>query len=122
MSKRPTMSSKDCGNTKRKQLSLSIKQKIELLMKIQNPENPKSLSFQAFQIRDPVLYFIRNIQVLPDLCDNCVPKEKSQRVKSHKSKKKIPSSLAHLLCHPYNTLLPPPPCLIQLSSKQFTLK
>jgi hypothetical protein len=41
MSKRPTMNSEDCGNMKRKQLSLSIKQKVELLMKIQNPENPK---------------------------------------------------------------------------------
>jgi hypothetical protein len=36
-------------------------------------------------------------------------KEKSQRVKSHKSKTKIPSPPTFLLCHLYNTLLPLPP-------------
>jgi hypothetical protein len=41
MFKRPTVSSEDCGNMERKQLSLSIKQKVELLMKIQSSENPK---------------------------------------------------------------------------------
>jgi hypothetical protein len=52
------MSSEDCGNMKRKQLSLSIKQKVELLMKVRNPENPKSLSSQAFQIRGLLLYMV----------------------------------------------------------------
>jgi hypothetical protein len=56
MPKRPMMSSEDCGNMKRKKLSLSIKQKVRLLMKIQNPENPKSLSSQALQITGLVLY------------------------------------------------------------------
>jgi hypothetical protein len=39
MSKRQTLSSENFGN-KKQQLSISIKQKVELLM-IQNPENPE---------------------------------------------------------------------------------
>jgi hypothetical protein len=44
MSKRPTMSSEDRRNTKRKHLSLSIKQKIESLMKLDKGTPVKRLS------------------------------------------------------------------------------
>jgi hypothetical protein len=41
MPRSPTKSSEDCGNEKRKHLSFCIKQKVKLLLNIQNPENPK---------------------------------------------------------------------------------
>jgi hypothetical protein len=47
MSERLTICSEDCGNTKKKHLSLSIKQKVELLMKLDRGMPVKRLSLQA---------------------------------------------------------------------------
>jgi hypothetical protein len=61
ISKRPTVSSEDCGNMKRKPLPLSVKQKAELLMKIKHPENLEVPSSPAFWIRDLVLLIIYTV-------------------------------------------------------------